>query len=64
MTGIIATALLELETSLRSRVVVRTCGLREATWFILRHFHVTGTVGAVIAKRGPARSLLSCRDML
>jgi len=51
-------SLVELEAMLRHRVVVRTCSQRDATWFILRRFHVTGTVGGFIAKRGAARKFL------
>ena len=53
--------LLDVEASLRTHVVARTYS-RDATWCVLRRFHITGTVGAMIAKRGSANVFLSHED--
>ena len=45
----------------RDNIVILTTAQRTADWFEMRHFRITGTVGAVVARRGSAVHLLSSR---
>ena len=51
--------LLQLEDSLRTRVIPRTYSQRDAAWFMLRRFHITETVGSIIARRCSVKKFLS-----
>ena len=54
--------LLDWEKRLKQHCIPLTCGQRCADWFLMRRFRVTGTMGAVIARRdSKANEFLSTR---